>query len=65
MLSAYLLRLGTDSRVWGSGDITFEGNSPARARHKAGEFFNGWWPLVELEDANHSIPGTYSTCMWP
>ena len=55
MLSASLLRLGTDAAVWGSGDITFEANTPVRARHRPGEFFNGWWPLVELEDANRSI----------
>jgi hypothetical protein len=48
MLSASLLRLGTDSSIWGSADITFNGNTPARPRHTSGEFFNGWWPLVSL-----------------
>jgi hypothetical protein len=63
MLSAALLRLGTDTSIFAAGDFSLTGNTPlssydqyvGQAHQPApGEYFEGWWPLVELLDPTRS-----------
>ena len=63
MLSAALLRLGTDTTVYAAGDFSLTGNTPLSSYDQyvgqayqpaRGEYFEGWWPLIELLEPTRS-----------
>jgi hypothetical protein len=50
------LKLSTDSRMAAVGDVVLSGNTPVARPSTHGEWFDGWWPLVQLDDSSRSTP---------